>query len=171
MPKHPFHFWSLIIASLIFLLALALSACAPLSATESNLPIGQVTILKNGTKFASLQATAIGSAEVKAAFKKKGGTAEDHVYQATELSEVLTAAGISELPAGSKVVITAKDGFAATFTADEIQQAAAIYLASQIDQQPIAGSDGKPAVMIVVPGDAFSNRWVSDVLSIDLISG
>lgn len=171
MPKYLLKSLPLIIVALTLLAALALPACTPLATTESNLPAGQIIIMKNGADFAIVQVSSIDSAEVKASFKKKGGAAEDHVYQAAELSAVLAITGLDELAAGSKIVVTAKDGFAATFTADEVQKGGTVYLASQIDRQPIAGSDGKSAVMIVVPGDAFSNRWVGDVLSIDLISG
>jgi hypothetical protein len=170
MPKHRLKSLSLIVIALTLWLVLSLTACAPSATKESNLPTGQITILKNGADFAVVQISSIGSADVSATFKKKDGAPEDHVYHASEMSVVLTAAGLSELAAASKIVVTAKDGFAATFTLDEVQKNTTVYLASKIDQQPITGSDGKSAAMIVVPGDAFSNRWVGDILSIDLIS-
>lgn len=156
---------------LMFILAATLAACAPAATTEANLPAGQIAVLQDGSEFAVIQVSAIGPDELTATFTKKGGAAEKHTYQASSLGSLLTAAGLSGLDSKTRIVITAKDGYASSFSAAEVQANNKIFLASRIDGQPIRGSDGKTAAMVIVPDDDFSNRWVSDILQIEIISG
>lgn len=158
-------------------LAVLLAACAPAATTGvnlpdgSNLPMGSIAVLKNGTDFAAISVSTIGATALTASFTKKGGVVEEHAYQVTALSTLLEKSGLAGIDGITQVVITAKDGYAAVFTLEEIQQADNVYLASQIDSQPIKGSDGKPAAMVLAKGDDFSNRWVNDILKIDIITG
>ena len=128
-------------------------------------------ILENGDALATVDVSTLAAIEFTASFIKKGGIVEEHTYKATALNALLESAGATGLDTGVQVVVTARDGYAATFTLEEIQQDDNIYIAGMIDGQMIEGSDGKPSAKVVVKGDDFSTRWVSDILSIDIVTG
>jgi hypothetical protein len=157
----------------IILLAalLLLTACSAQATLASNAPSGSFDVLIDGSSFAAIDVSTIDTAEFTASLTKKGGIIEEHAYKATALASLLESAGFTGLDKVTSIVVTAKDGYSATFTFAELQQADNIYVASRIDGQPIIGSDGKQAAQIIVKQDGFSTRWVQDILSINLIKG
>jgi len=106
-----------------------------------------------------------------------GGEPQDHTYVGTSLLGVLEHIGLA-FPEDAKnpwlshyIVITANDGYQVILGGGELDPAfgnTAVYLAWEEDGAALEGTDGP--LRLVVPGDTKGGRYVTGIVSIDILA-
>ena len=105
------------------------------------------------------------------------GEPQKHTFVGTPLLGVLDLVGL-DLPEGAKnpllshyLVVTAKDGYQVVISGGELDPAfgnTEMYLAWEQDGSALTGDDGP--IRLVVPGDTKGGRYVSGIVSIEVLA-
>lgn len=105
------------------------------------------------------------------------GKPQSHTFVGTPLLGVLDHVGL-DIPAGGKnpllslsFVVTAKDGYQVVISGGELDPAfgnTRMYLAWEQDGAALTGKDGP--IRLVVPGDTKGGRYVSGIVSIEVLA-
>jgi DMSO/TMAO reductase YedYZ molybdopterin-dependent catalytic subunit len=172
------------------LLALALATTGPVAARQATpgatpaddaTPAGELTVALTGAVLTPLELTVADlrsyPAETVDVTFEAGGEPQDHTYTGTPLLGLIEAAGL-DVPADARnpllshyVVVTATDGYRVVLSGGELDPNFGdqpVLLAWEEDGAPIAGEDA-PA-RLVVPGDTRGGRYVTGVVSIEVVA-
>ncbi len=132
-----------------------------------------LTVLLEGQEVGTISLAEIkqlGGQEFSVILRSSGQAPREQTYTGIPLRLVLEAVQPEILEGRESVTVTAVDGYATTFSVDELFENEHIYLAWAQDGQPLGdkASGGSGPLLVIPRQDEFGQRWCKFAVRVDI---
>lgn len=113
---------------------------------------------------------ALGGEEFSVVLRSSGKEPQENAYTGIALSRVLEEVKPGILDGRELVSVTALDGYAVAYSAEEIRQPEHIYLVWAKDGAPLAGKaqGGSGPLLVIARQDEFGQRWCKFAVQVEV---